>query len=343
MITEKEVVVQINGNNRKKYEEILLKDLKNGESIEIKQSQVLPTSRLKVECFCDLCQKVFTRRRVDIKTEVTLCSRECRNNYLKLNNPNPKVEKITVKCHICRKSFQVYPSKYKSQDYFMCSRTCYKKHRSDNLHSSSIYNYQNTFVECAMCKKEVKTSQWYTENRKHLFCSQECYWRHRREFYTEFYYKSDLNEARPETNPERLVREWLEEKEISFKQECPFLRKYYVDFFLTEYKVIVEVYGDYWHCNPSVYDTDKNDKTKKPVNEYQQKLIESDYDNIRQKELESYGFSVVILWESDIMTSVNEAIKNSGLLDIIHNKQKSLTTERIAPVTQGEDTVWTAL
>lgn len=318
MIIDKYTEVKVSPTNRKKYEKILERELKNGEFIVVNQLDILSGSRTKIECECDHCGERFYRIRSYIKGDTTLCGRKCRNEILKISNPNPIKEKVDVKCCICEIEFQVFPSKFKKQENFLCSRECYSLHRSQRYSGERTYNYQDTHVNCETCGTSIKTSKWYMENKKHLFCSQECYWEHRRTFYTEFYYQRRLNDSRKETKPEKEVREWLENKDIKNKPECGFLRKYFVDFYLPDHKIIIEVYGDYWHVNPDVYDIDMNDKNKIPLNDYQENLVKSQYDALRKYELESHGYPVHILWEKDVMSDVNKAIReNKELSDAL--------------------------
>lgn len=314
MIPDKIIKIKINPQNRKKYEKRLNKKLEKGQIIEIKQSEVLETSRIKVECICDFCKSTVMKPRVDVTSELTFCNNKCRNEYNKIRlsgdqNPNPR-KRVDVNCHVCGKEIEVHESKFKKQNVFLCSWDCYKIHRSKTYKGEKIYNYQHEYVKCAMCGKKIKTSKWYKENKKHLFCSPECYWEHRRRYYIEFYYKDDLNNARDETKPERMVREWLEAKGINFIQECGFLKKYYVDFYLPDYKAIIEVYGDYWHVNPDIYDIYGNDKNKKPINKNQKEFLDSKYDEIRKNELESYGYKVFIIWENDIYNNLDYHMNN---------------------------------
>ena len=319
LINEKQITIKINSANRKKYEEKIGKSFVNGESITISQLDLLEKTRIEVDCTCDFCGEIFSKKRNAISGTKTFCNNSCRNSYLsklyKTNgNPNPSKKKIEVNCFICKKSIEIHESKYKKQDSFLCSRECYKEHRSKNYSKTNTYNYQEIFVDCSMCETKVKTSKWYLENKKHIFCSAECYWNHRKKYYKEFYYRDDLNNYRKETNPERLVREWLEEKgfekDKDFYQECGFLKKYYVDFYIPKYKLMIEVYGDYWHVNPNIYDIHGNDETKKPVNNNQRELLESNYDELRIEELQSYGYTVHILWEEDILNNLDKHMKN---------------------------------
>ena len=289
---------------------VLSQSLVNGQIVTINQYDVLPTSRTLVECKCDICGKVFSRVRKDVR-EKTYCGKECRNRFLIENNPNPKKKKIKLSCSICGNSIEVVPSKLNKQDVFMCSRECYAEHRRINFKEDKTYNYQNIFVFCDNCGERIKTTRWYIENKKHQFCTPECYWKHRKTHYKEFYYSPALNNSRGETVPEKMVREWLEKENINFKAEAGFLRKYFVDFYLKDYKTIIEVYGDYWHVNPNVYDVLKNDSSKKEMNDYQREWVLSNYDEIRTKELESHGFTVEILWEKDIHDNLEELMKRT--------------------------------
>lgn len=302
LVKDKVIEIEINSKNISDYRKTLNNDkLKLGQLISLEQENVPSKSNLKVECSCDKCGKLFKRMRSSVR-EYTLCSKECRDKFLGLKNPNPKKPKIPVKCDFCKNIFEVHESKFKKQKNFFCSKDCYYEFRKQNYNKDKIYNYQNSFIECSLseCNNKIKTSKWYEENRKHQFCSPECYWKHRSDKYKEFYYKDSLNDYRNETNPERKVREYLGNKKIRFKQEAGFLKKYYVDFYLKDYKVIIEVFGDYWHVNPRIYDINNNDSTKRKLTLYQKQFIESKYDENRIKELESYGYNVFVIWEDEI-------------------------------------------
>lgn len=300
LLDEKEIELIIKPKNREYYEQVCNRTLKNGEKIIIKQKYVNKTSRTIIECACDFCDKHFFKKIGDIRSENTFCSKECRHENFKLINPNPSKEKITVRCEVCNVEFPVHESKYKNQEHFLCSRECYKKHRSLVYKGENIYNYQNMKVDCEYCGNEFKIVQFDIESRNHLFCSQECYWNHRKEHYTEFYYKNDLNESRNETLPEKLVREWLDKNNCSYTQEFGFMKKYFIDFYLYDYKIFLEVYGDYWHSNPKFYGNDEN---LKPLNK--QQLQQKEYDIKRIKEIESYGYKVFIIWENEVYENID--------------------------------------
>ena len=308
MLLDKIIEFQINSNNKKYYSELLNSKLENKDIISISQKLISPKSHMKLECQCDICGVIFTRARKDIR-ENTLCSKECRNKNI--INPNPSKPKNIVKCEICNVSVEVVDSKLKKQKYFTCSRKCYSEHRKIKYNKDNIYNYQNKIANCKTCNLELKTSNWYINNKNNLFCSKECYWQHRKDDYLNSYYQPSIHKNRKETNPEKMVRLFLEKNNIIFEQEKP-MNRYFLDFYLPEYNIAIEVYGDYWHANPEIYGNDK-----KEINNNQLKTINKDIkrNELLMKNLES----IIILWESDINRDL-ESLMNETLLNKIVNK-----------------------
>lgn len=301
LIEDKDIEIKINHRNRKYYEEIFNKELKNRDLITIKQKDVQNTARTLVECECDFCTSPFMKKIGEIVNK-TFCSKECRNEHLKLNNPNPKKDEIKVECSVCKEPIYVNEAKSKSQEHFLCSRECYKKHRSLIYKGDKIYNYQDLIVECEHddCIVKFKVSQFDIDSRNNLFCSPECYWNHRKDNYTDIYYSSDLNNSRKETKPERLVREWLDNNNISYIQEFGFMRKYYIDFYIPKYKSFIEVFGDYWHVNRDVFGEGDN---LRPLTEQQKGKREDDLQRIQ--EIESHGYNVYVIWEKEVHENID--------------------------------------
>jgi G:T-mismatch repair DNA endonuclease (very short patch repair protein) len=70
---------------------------------------------------------------------------------------------------------------------------------------------------------------------------------------------------------------------------------YKPDYLNEETKHIIEVYGDYWHCNPNLFKEDfYHSQLKKTAKEKWQA------DEARVKYLESLGYRVTIVWESNL-------------------------------------------
>ena len=75
---------------------------------------------------------------------------------------------------------------------------------------------------------------------------------------------------------------------------------YNVDFINKQTKHIIEVYGDYWHCNPIKYADDFMHYHFKMTAVERRKLDED-----RKKHLESLGYTVTVVWESDLLEFIN--------------------------------------
>lgn len=119
-----------------------------------------------------------------------------------------------------------------------------------------------------------------------------------------------------------MVRKYLNTYNINYIQEFNINNTYYADFLLKDFNVIVEVYGDYWHGNPKIYGLGK-----KELNEIQSTNIKRD--RRRNAHLSKMGFSVYIIWESDIKKDVDYHM--GMIINDIVNKQESATTARQAP------------
>ncbi len=71
--------------------------------------------------------------------------------------------------------------------------------------------------------------------------------------------------------------------------------KYKPDYVNESTKHIIEVYGDYWHCNPKLFEEDfYHPQLKKTAKEKWQS------DLVRQQYFESLGYTVEIIWEDEL-------------------------------------------
>ena len=106
------------------------------------------------------------------------------------------------------------------------------------------------------------------------------------------------------TKPERQIKEELLKREynegIDFVHQFKFNNKFMCDFCFPKQKVVVEVYGDFWHGNPIKY-------AGKKLHKHQIKGINRD----KSKEayirtVDNHSWTYIVLWESDIK---NDAAK----------------------------------
>lgn len=325
----KDHIIKVNITNyNKKYYKNLGYICDAGEEIDVPQSDLPVASRIKVVCQCDYCHNEFERKRIDVK-DVTLCNRDCRNEYLKLHNPNPCKEKIEVQCASCKKAVLVNESKYKKKKHFLCSRECYKLHRSKNYHSDKLYNYQSITRNCANCQKEIKVIAYDLIHRNNSFCNPSCYHTHKKNNFSSYYFHDALNNSRKETNPEKVVREYLERNKIEYEQEFCINNMYFADFLVKGTNSIIEVYGDYWHSNPVKYpnDSDRNEIQKKNIRR----------DRKRNAHLKHLGYSVHIIWERDALNNIDYFL--GEIINKIVSKQESATTTRQSPFIKEQDIV----
>lgn len=90
--------------------------------------------------------------------------------------------------------------------------------------------------------------------------------------------------------------------------------KYYsYDFFLSEYNIILEINGDYWHANPEIYE--KEDLIKYPGGNKKASYV-WEKDKEKKEFAEKKGIPVFYIWEKEI----NEKFTDEEILNLIEIK-----------------------
>jgi G:T-mismatch repair DNA endonuclease (very short patch repair protein) len=102
------------------------------------------------------------------------------------------------------------------------------------------------------------------------------------------------------TKPHLKIIDVLNKNNIKHETEKQ-IGRFVFDEFLPEQNTLIEVNGDYWHCNPKKF-------TNGPINEIQKRRMERD--KFKCEYARSSGFNLVILWESDIKNKTDEYILN---------------------------------
>ena len=271
-------------------------------------------SRIKTINFCSKeCRGISQRKRVIIhcdncKKEISVlpyyesirkyCSQKCASEASKTGSIGH--------CENCGKMFYKTPSKDKKY----CSPKCASEAKITAID-----------VPCSWCKKIIKKNLCFVEKQDYLFCSYECTYQFRkydenynREFSKKIskariaYYK-EHPEARIEqreriikafkegtypktkTIPHNLICNILKQLKIDFIEEYP-TGPFISDIFLTNYKVIIEIQGTYWHADKRYYDRNN-------LNRVQKSNIERDKE--KQKFIiENLNYKFIELWEDDI-------------------------------------------
>jgi len=95
---------------------------------------------------------------------------------------------------------------------------------------------------------------------------------------------------------ELRIYSWLLELNYDITQQFN-LSNFYFDMHIQNTNILIEVNGDYWHCNPAIY-------TNGPINERQKLAIKRDIG--KRAVARKNGYQVVVIWE-------NEVIKNAEL------------------------------
>ena len=117
-----------------------------------------------------------------------------------------------------------------------------------------------------------------------------------------------------QTTPQKIINNILLKNNIDYVNEKVF--KYYsVDNYLTDYNLIIEVMGDYFHVNPFIY------KDINTINDMQKKDI--DRDKRKHTYIKKYhDIEILYLWETDIKNNhllcenlIKKYIESNGKLE----------------------------
>lgn len=267
---------------------------------------------------CENCGKDIYRTKTQYnRSKHHFCSNKCQKEYQHIQTFELR------ECEICKSLFEV--SKKSKQRF--CSIQCQGKWQSTQ---TGELNPRTNRVECRCdnCGNNLKIIKSIFKRNKYNFCNETC----RKEWYSNCYSQSlewreksriraakILKNNQPTTNtlPQIIVNDILNQKEIKYENEKNF--KYYsVDNYLIEHDLIIEVMGDYWHCNPTIYSIDKS-------NNMQKKRIPKD----KAKNTYLYNrhkIKVLYWWEHDIYHNSNICsqlidlyINNNGILQNYHS------------------------
>lgn len=271
---------------------------------------------------CDNCGKMFYRRKyhIDRQNDVNgkqFCSVECESEY-------KHKEAIEIRtCEICGKEYKC--KKISTQRF--CSRECQGKWQSTQI---GIINprYKHKEVICKWCGEPYMAKNGKVEKGTTSFCSAFCrqeYYRRilcKESKYVEIHRKCALDNLEQKkystinSEPQRILDSLLIENNIKFERE--FRTNYYsIDNYLPDHNLMIEVMGDFWHCNPMKYDSAKYEMQRKSLSRDKMK-----HDYI----LKTYGIEILYLWENDLKNNLSkclefimEYIDNKGVLPNYHS------------------------
>lgn len=277
---------------------------------------------------CEYCGKeVYKTKTQYNKAKHHFCSTKCQKEF------EHKEKYEDRKCEMCGNIFNV--SKKSTKRF--CSRECQGKWQSTQ---TGVVNprYKKVEIKCENCGKKFHEKLYKTKNGQRNFCSNEC----RQEWYSKVFSQNDdwreksrkravkiLENRQLDTNtkPQQIINDLLTSMNISYVNEKGFTY-YAVDNYLDEYNLIIEVMGDFWHCNPLKYSSmNSYDIHKKRIP--RDKAKHSYFKN-------NYNIEILYLWEDDIYNNldvckaiIDKYINNKGTLEDYHSFNYHLDDENL--------------
>lgn len=267
---------------------------------------------------CEYCGKLVYKTKTNYnKHKHHYCSNECQKK---------KEHELTYEdrlCEICGKSF--HASKKSTQRF--CSIECQGEWQSTQIGVDNP-RFTQVKVTCDCCGKEYYMKKYKLDAFEHKFCSNDC----RQKWYSEVFSQDEqwreisrkravkiLENKQKDTNtkPQQIINSVLDYMNISYINEQGF-EYYAVDNYLNDYNLIVEVMGDFWHCNPTKYITEN----MKDIHKKRIPRDKAKHTYLKNK----YNIEILYLWESDIYNNldvckslIDKYIKNNGILENYHS------------------------
>ena len=269
---------------------------------------------------CLICLKEFIGTTGCQKT----CSDECLKKHTSNRKKKTDQEKIVDRqCKFCNQTY----SRSRERNGF-CSRSCASKKYIQDGTYDEWKNYaipkQGIEINCIICNKVFYISQGLISKR--LCCSRVCSTKYISKTYVGpknktfgIKQKQEQKDKQKETllkkynvsnayqlakikirsKPSKEIFDFLLSKNSNIDDEYPIIcdsNRYKADICIIDKKIIIEFFGNYWHCNPLFYSYDYyNKKKQKFAHEIWQE------DKIRTEKLVKQGYKVIILWENDYM------------------------------------------
>jgi len=117
------------------------------------------------------------------------------------------------------------------------------------------------------------------------------------------------------TGIEKLFENFLKENNIKYTYSFIYKKRQF-DFLIPDFKIIIEIQGDYWHANPMFWDIDNNDSSKKKL--YETQIMKIKDDKIKKRLIEDSEYQFISFWEYDIHNNFDKVTKT--LFNLINIK-----------------------
>jgi endogenous inhibitor of DNA gyrase (YacG/DUF329 family) len=225
----------------------------------------------KYEYKCTNCNKKIEKKQKNLKN--VFCSREC---YFEQKTKNKKI--FMRNCQNCCENFIV--PKQNNYSQIFCSRECYFEYKKQ-YPIIQINERKRIIKKCETCGKEFEVHVYRKDSAK--FCSVTCL------------YKSGYNQSKFSIdvydNLKKIYPDLDAEKCLRFKDKRLFPDIIYKN-------NIIECYGDFWHCNPKIYDDLFFNKKSKS---FSYEIWE--HDKKRIDFLKENNYNILIIWEHEWKTN----------------------------------------
>ena len=218
---------------------------------------------------CNYCKRLYKPIAGRFNSSL-YCSKDCSNKG--------RIKGKEVFCEWCKVPIYTFSCHLKSHKTHFC---CVKHHN----------NYQarnkKSFI-CKICNSIFYVSAAAVKQKNRVYCSQQC--RDADPIQYDRLIKMNMKQASQNINKlESFGYKMLSDMNISFQSQYLIGKKFLVDAFLNEYKLIIQFDGDYWHGNPLKY-----------PNPSKQQLKRITLDKSQDKYMIACGYTVFRIWENDL-------------------------------------------
>lgn len=239
-------------------------DIRAGSKYCSRKCKGLAKSATRQMRACEVCGTPF---RYQPSRSTRFCSQACMGvAYAK---------RVEVSCDWCGSSMSIQPNQ--RRDHNFCNMSCKSQWEHQRRRDEGFYPSKVDAI-CEECGKQVRIHPYRVGEFK--YCSRVC---------------SGIASMRniATVSPTTIEAETYQALVTLGIKAIPQRRigNYLVDAYVPQTRTIIEVQGDYFHCNPDVYPDGPRDAR-------QRRAVEKDHR--RRKWFRDHGYTVVELWERDI-------------------------------------------
>lgn len=282
----------------------------------VRKGEIFIAKKTGIYVACENCGKVVYKTQTDYKRHKHhYCSNACQLQ----KQAKQAYEDRT--CEFCGSVFHIR----KKQTKRFCSIECQNNWQKTRIGKDNP-KYERHQLFCDNCGSEIFVIDANLKRYKNHFCSSSC----RQEWYSNVWSQQEdwKDESRKRaakqirkmpftlTKPHVTICELLESMDVDYEVEHP-TEYYSIDIYLTEYNLMIEIMGDFWHCNPLLYDCPKQ---KVQVQRIPKDYMKHDYI------VKNYNVEILYLWETDIISDIEKCkclisryISDCGIINNYHS------------------------